>query len=176
MLQTFLVYLSHTRGEADPLPARPDAGKWAHARVAAERAHSKNCHSAAPASNTKATSSHCVQPNPFIPFSPACIATKAQKLGSCVDDRVTNLFGETHCTGRLYSSAAERGELNMDMQRWVSLCKYEPTMPCYYPWNNSYIPYGTDAPARRLSAFDTTRAIDTRSQVHLLLLEKLCLV
>lgn len=59
---------------------------------------------------------------PFIPLSPACIATKAQKLGSCVDDRVTNLFGATHCTGRLYSSAAERGELNMDMQRWLSLC------------------------------------------------------
>lgn len=67
------------------------------------RAHSKNCHSAAPASNTKATSSHCVQPNPFIPFSPDCTATKAQKLGSCVDDRVTNLFGGTHCTCRLYS-------------------------------------------------------------------------
>lgn len=112
----------HSGGAADPLPARPDAGEWARTRVAAECAHSKNCHSAAPASNTKATSSHCVQPNPFIPFSPACIATKAQKLGSCVDDRVTNLFGETHCTGRLYSSAAERGELNMDMQRWVSLC------------------------------------------------------
>lgn len=121
MLQRFLVYLSHTRGAAEPFPAGPDAGKWAHA-PGGLRAGSKNCHSAAPASNTKATSSHCVQPNPFIPFSPACISTKAQKLGSCVDDRVTNLFGETHCTGRLYSSAAERGELNMAMQRWGSLC------------------------------------------------------
>lgn len=92
-------------GGSPPGPARcgrTDAR--AHARAGtAERAHSKNCHSAAPASNTKATSSHCVQPNPFIPFSPACIATKAQKLGSCVDDRVTNLCGETHCTGGVYS-------------------------------------------------------------------------
>lgn len=80
-----------------------------------------DCHSTAPASNTKATSSHCVRPSPFIPFSTACTTTKAEKLGSCVDDRATNLFGGTHYICSLYSSAAERGELNMDMQRWASL-------------------------------------------------------
>lgn len=82
---------------------------------------SQNCHSTAPARSTKATSSHCVQPSPFIPFSTACTTTKAEKLGSCVDDRATNLFGGTHYMSSLYSSAAERGELNMDMQRRVSL-------------------------------------------------------
>lgn len=58
---------------------------------------------------------------PFIPFSAACSTTKAEKLGSCVDDRATNLFGGTHYISSQYSSAAERGELNMDMQRWASL-------------------------------------------------------
>ncbi len=110
---------------------------------------SQHRHSTAPASHTKATSSHCVRPSPFIPFSTACTTTKAEKLGSCVDDRATNLFGGTHYISSLYSSAAERGELNMDMQRWASLWKMRaPTMPSYYLWNNSYIPYGTDAPTR----------------------------
>lgn len=69
----------------------------------------------------KPPSPHCVQPSPIIPFGTGCTATKAEKLGSCVDDRATNLFGGTHYMSSLYSSAAERGELNMDMQRWVSL-------------------------------------------------------
>lgn len=81
-------------------------------------------HSTAPASNTKATSSHCVRPSPFILFSTACTTTKAEKLGSCVDDRATNLFGGTHYISSLYSLAAERGELNMDMRRWVSLWRW----------------------------------------------------
>lgn len=81
----------------------------------------KSCHSTAPAGNTKATSSHCVRPSPLIPFSTACTTTKAEKLGSCVDDRATNLFGGTQYISSLYSLPAERGELNMDMQRWASL-------------------------------------------------------
>lgn len=84
----------------------------------------RHCHSTAPASNTKATSSHCVRPSPFILFSTACTTTKAEKLGSCVDDRVTNLFGGTHYFSTLYSLAAERAELNMDTQRWVSLWRW----------------------------------------------------
>lgn len=83
-----------------------------------------HCHSTAPASYTKATSSHCVRPSPFIPFRIACTTTKAEKLGSCVDDRATNLFGGIHYISSLYSSAAERGELNMDMQRWASLWRW----------------------------------------------------
>lgn len=58
----------------------------------------------------------------------------------------------------------------------VFVQKYEPTMRRYYPRNNSYIPYGADVAARRLNVFDTTQATDTRSQVHLLMLKKLCLV
>lgn len=73
------------------------------------------CHSTAPARCTKPTSSHCVQPSPFILFSTACTTTKAEKLGSCVDDGATNLFGGTHYISTLYSLATERGELNMDM-------------------------------------------------------------
>lgn len=60
-------------------------------------------------------------PSPFIPFSKACTTTKAEKLGSCVDDRATNLFGGTHYIKSLYSWAAERPEINVDMQRWASL-------------------------------------------------------
>lgn len=148
------MYLSGTQG-AHTLLVWPDTELHAHTHIHAVmhvRIHthtSQNCHSTAPASNTKATSSHCVRPSPFIPFSTACATTKAEKLGSCVDDRATNLFGGTHYISSLYSSAAERGELNMDMQRWASLWKMSaPTMPCYYLWNNSYIPYGTDAPTR----------------------------
>lgn len=119
-LQRCLVYLSSTRERVySPGPARH---RTAHRRAAMHvHIHTKNCHSPAPACSTKAISSHCVQPSPFIPFSTACTTTKAEKLGSCVDDRATNLFGGTHYMSSLYSSAAERGELNMDMQRWVSL-------------------------------------------------------
>lgn len=93
--------------------ARPDAQLHMHARVThthkrkpcmhAYKHTSQNCHSTAPASNTKATSSHCVRPSPFIPFRTACTTTKAEKLGSCVDDRATNLFGGTHYISSLYS-------------------------------------------------------------------------
>lgn len=100
------------------IPSWPDIERNEYTHTA------QNCHSTAPASNTKATSSHCVRPSPFIQFSTACTTTKAEKLGSCVDDRATNLFGGTHYISSLYSSAAERGELNMDMQRWASLWRW----------------------------------------------------
>lgn len=137
-LQRFLLYLKRCSGSADP----PNTRIYVRVRVRP----AKNCHSSAPASNTKATSSHCVRPSPFIPFSTACTTTKAEKLGSCDDDRATNLFGGTHYISSVYSSAAEKAELNMDIQRWASLWKMSaPTMHCYYLWNNSYIPYGADA-------------------------------
>lgn len=118
-----LVYLSGTRGE-HTLLAWPELHTHIRTGSHACMHTSQNCHSTAPASNTKATSSHSVQRSPFIPFNTACTTTKAEKLGSCVDDRATNLFGGTHSTSSLYSSAAERGELNMDMQRWVSLWRW----------------------------------------------------
>lgn len=58
--------------------------------------------------NTKAVSSSGVQSRPFIPFSKACTTTKAEKLGSSVDDRATNLFGGTHYVSSLFTSAAEK--------------------------------------------------------------------
>lgn len=86
----------HYSGSTYPLGlARPCMHAYKHT--------SQNCHSTAPASNTKATSSHCVRPSPFIPFRTACTTTKAEKLGSCVDDRATNLFGGTHYISSLYS-------------------------------------------------------------------------
>ena len=97
---------------------------FAHTHIRTSSKKKKPCHSTAPASNTKATSSHCVRPSPFIPFSTACTTTKAEKLGSDVDDRATNLFGGTHYISRLYSSAAERAELNMDMQRWPTVWRW----------------------------------------------------
>lgn len=122
-LQRFLVYLSGTQGSTHTLLAWPDTELHTHICTGGHACThtSQNCHSTAPACSTKATSSHCVQPSPFIPFSTACTTTKAEKLGSCVDDRATNLFGGTHYMSSLYSSAAERGELNMDIQRRVSL-------------------------------------------------------
>ena len=116
----------HSGSTYPPGLARPDAQMNMHAHMRAHthththaRTHththkckpcmhaykhtSQNCHSTAPASNTKATSSHCVRPSPFIPFRTACTTTKAEKLGSCVDDRATNLFGGTHYISSLYS-------------------------------------------------------------------------
>lgn len=134
-----------------------------------------HCHSTAPASSTKATSSHCVRPSPFIPFSTACTTTKAEKLGSCVDDRATNLFGGTHYISSLYSSAAERGELNMDMQRWVSLWRWEHqqcpviTSGIIHTFHMEQMPQ----PDPRLCIRFTT---DTRSQVNWWPRKRVCFV
>lgn len=76
--------------------------------------------------NTKVVSSNGVQPRPFIPFSKACTTTKAEKLGICVDDGASNLFGGTHYISSLYSLAVERGELHLDIQRWASLWRWAP--------------------------------------------------
>lgn len=143
-LQRFLVYLSTTLG-AHNLLAWPDTEL--HTHTDRETSQNPYCHSTAPAGNTKATSSHCVRPSPFIPFHTGCSTTKAEKLRSCVDDRATNLFGGTHYISSLYSSAAER------VKRRVFVKKSAPTMPCYYLWNNSYIPYGTDVPIKQLFGF-----------------------
>lgn len=51
-----------------------------------------------------------------------------------------------------------------------------PTMPYYYLWNNSYIPYETDAWSRLISAFDLTQSVYTRSQENLLSLKYACFV
>lgn len=115
-LQRFLAYLSGTR-RARTLLARAYAHAAMHVRIRIPETVIP-LHLLA---TQKPPSPHCVQPSPIIPFGTGCTATKAEKLGSCVDDRATNLFGGTHYMSSLYSSAAERGELNMDMQRWVSL-------------------------------------------------------
>ena len=52
-------------------------------------------------------------------------------------------------SSELYSSAPERGGIKYGHAGTAVFVKMStPTMPCYYPWNNSCIQYGTDSPTR----------------------------
>lgn len=51
----------------------------------------------------RAASYYCLWPRPLIPFNAACSTTKGNKLGSRLDDRVTNPFRKTDSICCLYS-------------------------------------------------------------------------